>query len=200
MPRPRRHITRPKLELRPRRLRENLLVLLKKVASDETARAAFVRNPVDQVSNKIMRRKLSPQRVSEANRLLFALISDERMLRWLRTYESAGIGAASKLDFADQFARQVASLGDAAIIAALVGNAAVGNGIPGLTDVAYQCVCNETTKKTSTVCTPVAKASILEPGSIVTPEMLRVVSESLIARGRDLRAKGALTDLNTVIR
>lgn len=199
MPKEMKKTTAKKLEIRPHQLRSNTLKLLARLQENPVALAAFVRNPTKAIANGIMKQGLTQQRLSEANRLLFALISNDEMLRWLKTYDQ-GLGGKrmDKQAFAMAFAKKVGELGDKNIVAALIGNGVVGNGIPGLSSVAYQCVVRETTGRDSAVCTPVAKES-LTLGSVVTPDTLRAVTDALIAHAKQLGVQGQLANLEQQI-
>lgn len=183
-----------KLELRPAKMRSNLLALLEQVEKNQSTREAFIKNPTKLITAKVTKTKVTTQQVSEANRLLFALIANDKMLSWLSRYEPPK-GKGAKQAFATEFAKQIAALGDKNILTALVGNAMVGNGIPGMSQVAYQCVCRETTGKQSTTCTPVSKASQAFD-DVIQPEVIRSVSEALVARAKSLTKKGVIADLD----
>jgi hypothetical protein len=188
-----------RLEIRRPELRANTLKLLAKIQKEPALLKAFVRNPTKAIANGIMKQRLAPQKMSESNRLLFALIANDEMLRWLKTYDE-GLGGKhmDKQAFTAAFAKKIGELGDKNILAALVGNAAVNNGIPGLSSVAYQCVIRETTGKDSCACTPVAKASLTLAG-VVTPDTLRAVTDALIAHAKQLSAQGKLATLEQQI-
>lgn len=187
------------LELRVPDLRKNLLAVLEKVETDERVRAAFVKNPAKLITAKVAHVALSAHQISETNRLLFSLIANDKMRAWLSRYKGTGTGKAAKQEFAAAFAKQVASLRDENILTALLGNALAGNGVPGLSQVAYQCVCNETTGKTSTTCTPVAKNQVAFGSEVVDPETVRALSEALVARAKTLVKQGALVNLEESI-
>jgi hypothetical protein len=139
-----------KLELRPPELRKNLLALLEKVRRDEGVRKAFVTNPTRVITSQVAHVSISAKQVSESNRLLYALIANDQMRSFLSKFQATASGSrAAKQQFAVAFAKQIASLKDENILVALVGNALVGNGIPGLSEIAIQCVCNEVPSKTS---------------------------------------------------
>lgn len=185
-----------RLVIKPRGLRKNLVTLFQRLEKNTKARDAFIRNPVGTLAKEVTRRRLPPQRVSEANRLLFALLANDEMVRWLRTYGTNRVsGKLDKKQFALAFARQIQKCDDANILAGVVINAARGYGIPGLWEVAYQCVVNETPTKYDAVCTPVAKDKLPEELG-VPPEVLRLTTEHLISHAKDLARKGILTRLD----
>jgi len=96
-------------------------------------------------------------------------------------------------------AKEVASLNDDNIVVALVGNALVGNGIPGLSNLAYQCVSNETTGKSSCACTPVAKNQARFGENAIDPATIRALSEALTARAKALVRQGVIANLDETI-
>lgn len=163
---------------------------------DENVRKAFIANPTKLMTSQVTHVAASPQQVSESNRLLFALIANDEMRTFFSRFEpSASNSKAAKQEFAAAFAKKIASLEDKNILVALVGNALVGNGIPGLSQVAYQCVSSETTNKTSCTCTPVAKAQATLGGNVIDPETIRALSEAFVARAKILAKQGVLANL-----
>lgn len=186
------------LELRPPELRKNMIALLEKVENDKQARQAFIDNPTKVMISKVAHVKASASQVSESNRLLFALLANDKMLDFLAKFEASTTNRkAAKLEFAAAFASKIAELKDENITIALLGNTLVGNGVPGLSQIAYQCVTNETTGKTSTACTPVAKNSIdISNSLVIDPETIRALSEALVARAKKLAKAGAIANLN----
>jgi len=186
-----------RLELRPADLRPKMLTLLEKLRNDERLQEAFVSNPAKVLAARVVSSSLPTRQVSEVNRLLFALIGNDQMREFFSTYESSARGGqAAREEFASAFAKRVASLNDVNILTALVGNALADNGIPGLTNLMYQCVSNETTGKTSCACTPVAKAQAAFGRNAIEPETIRSLSEAMIARAKTLARGGALADLS----
>ena len=189
-----------KLELRSPQLRNNMLALLEKVRDDERAREAFVNNPTKAIASKVTLATATPRQVSESNRLLFALLANDRMREFMARFEPRGSNATtSKQEFATAFAKEVASLNDDNIVVALVGNALVGNGIPGLSNLAYQCVSNETTGKSSCACTPVAKNQARFGENAIDPATIRALSEALTARAKALVRQGVIANLDETI-
>lgn len=193
-------VSKKALELRPPGLRKNMLALLAKLRQDQKAQEAFVANPTKVITSQVSKQQLTTDQVSESNRLLFALIANDRMRTFFSKFEpTATKPSAAKEEFAAAFAKQIASLQDPNILVALVGNALVGNGIPGLSQVAYQCVCRETTGKQSTVCTPVAKNQLTFGGNSVDPAVVRSLSEAFVARAKALAEQGTLANLTETV-
>ncbi len=191
-----------KLEVKSRDLRKNIITLFEEMQTNRKLRDAFIRNPVAQIVERVAKKKMQPQTISEANRLLFSLLANDDMVKWLQSYDKKRQGGRrDRNQFAMDFAKQVAALGDANIVASLVSNAAQGFGIPGLRDgVAYQCVCNETPNKYDCACTPVAKDTTWGKQKGIPPEMLRSLTEHLVTRAKELSRTGTLADLDTSIR
>lgn len=191
-----------KLEIKQKDLQKNLLNLFTEMQKDKKLMNSFIHNPTEHIANVVMRKKLPRQQVSEANRLLFSLIANDDMVEWLNTYKGhEREGEMDKKQFAVDFAREIGRLGDENILISLVSNAVQGYGIPGMGEIAYQCVCNETTNKNSCACTPVAKNQLPIPdGIMVRPEMLRALAEHLISYAKDLSREGKLSDLAAAIR
>ncbi|MBA7603339.1 hypothetical protein ES703_10446 [subsurface metagenome] len=187
------------LEIKPKDLKKNILALFEEMDKDDKLRESFIHNPTGHITAKVMKRKLPPQQISEANRLLFSLISNDEMIKWLNNYNiEQKDKEMDKKQFVIDFANKIKELGDQNIIVSIISNAAFNNGIPGLSDVAYQCVCNETPNKNSCACTPVAKDSI--PVDLnINPGLLRSITEHLISYAKDLSNTGQLLDLTIQI-
>lgn len=190
-----------KLEIKQKDLQKNLLKLFAEMQKDKKLMNSFIHNPTKHIANFVMGKKLPPQQISEANRLLFSLIANDDMVKWLNTYrEYEREGEIDKKKFAVDFAREIGKLGDENILISLVSNAVQGYGIPGMGEAAYQCVCNETPNKYSCACTPVAKNQLPVPdGIMVRPEMLRALAEHLISYAKDLSREGKLSNLANAI-
>jgi hypothetical protein len=188
-----------RLAVTPKGMRNNLIVLYERLEKSERLRDSFISDPTGHISRRVMQKRLPRQQVSEANRLLFSLLANEKMVRWLKNYRQvSGRGKIDRQKFALDFAKQVQRLGDDNIMAGVIANAARGYGIPGLTNVAYQCVVNETPNKYDCACTPVSKDSI--PADLgVRPELVRSMTRHLIRHATDLAAAGKLTDLTAEI-
>ena len=194
--------TKSKLEIKHKDLQKNVLRLFEEMQQNKSMMDSFIHNPTEQIVNKVMRKKLPPQQISEANRLLFSLIANDEMLNWLNNYnKDMSGGKIDKKQFAMDFAKEISKLGDENILVSLISNAVQGYGIPGLGDIAYQCVCNETPNKNECACTPVAKDQLSLPDGVrIKPEMLRAITEHLVSYAKKLRSEGKLSNLATPIR
>lgn len=187
------------LEIKPKDLRKNVLALFEEISKNESVKNSFIHNPVEQITKKVMKRELPSQQISEANRFLFSLLANDEMVEWLNSYSKER--KDEKLDkkqFAVNFAKEISKLGDENIIISLVSNAVLDYGIPGITDVAYQCVYHELPNKNEWACTPVAKDNS-SPEMGIDPGMLRSLTEHLISYAKELKNMGRLADLNTQI-
>jgi hypothetical protein len=187
----------PALTIDQGKTRERLAALIQRIEKMPEVREQFLQDPAGTLSEEVT--GLSPTRhqVSEVNRLLFAILANDELVKWIAEFESQEKSAAREA-FAESFARKVVELGDARVLGSIVNNAVVGNGFPGIGPVAYQCVSNETTGKTSCTCTPVAKASIADEFGI-DPGTIRSLSDALVARAKDLAQAGQLDRLSAII-
>lgn len=196
------NIKRPRrLLLKPKELQENLIALYGELQRNERAKSSFIQDPTGQIARRVVKRRLPPQQVSEANRLLFAILANDEMVKWLQGYggKTAPGAKLDKRQFALDLARQIQRLNDPSINAGVLGNAALGVGIPGLGEVAYQCVCNELPNKYDCACTPVAKDTPVPPKQGIEPELVRALTEHLVQHAKDLSQQGKLADLGTQV-
>ncbi len=161
-----------------------------------------------------MKKQLPPQKESETNRLLFSLLANERVLEWLDNYnQSSADNPVNKKQFAQDFAKAITELDDGNITLSLIRNAALGYGIPGLTDVAEQLIINNAAGQA--VATPVAQPSTSDQstrssqnfngigfGNLgqIDPSFIRATIEQLISYAEELKQVGRLADLNSQIR
>ncbi|HAG85595.1 MAG TPA: hypothetical protein DCL61_31765 [Cyanobacteria bacterium UBA12227] len=206
--------TVPPLVLKEGDLRGNMISLFEDLQSDERLREAFIQNPTKLITTKIVKKQLPPQKESETNRLLFSLLANERVLEWLDNYnQSSADNPVNKKQFAQDFAKAITELDDGNITLSLIRNAALGYGIPGLTDVAEQLIINNAAGQA--VATPVAQPSTSDQstrssqnfngigfGNLgqIDPSFIRATIEQLISYAEELKQVGRLADLNSQIR
>ena len=193
------HQKSSRFELKSKKMQSELEKLFEQISTDKKLEHEFIQNPSKVISEKVMKNDMPKQQLSEANRLLFSLISNDKMLSWLNQYsESHKNKEIDNKKFALEFAKAVVEVDDKNIVISIVNNAALGFGIPGFTNNAYQCVCNEKwDTKPSCACTPVSKDNrSLGP---VTPETLRAISEHLITHAKTLNNIGQLSNLDSQI-
>lgn len=200
--------TSPPLLLNIRKLRANAINLFEELQENEELAQEFIENPTEIVANRIAQQKIPIQQASEANRLLFSLLANDEMREWLESYPEENAGKrVSKSQFAADFAQAVARIGDKNIHISLLNNAALGYGIPGLTDIAYQIIINNSAG--SAVATPVSEAQEAKSsqnfngfpsGGNITPAIMRMITERMIEYAIQLRDSGVLANLNQQIR
>lgn len=189
--------TGPALTIDRGQMRERLASLIKRIEGVPDMREQFLRDPAGTLAEEVTGIDASRHQLSEVNRLMFAILANDDLVEWIAEFEPRQKHAAREV-FVANFARKVAELGDATVLGAIISNAAVGNGFPGVGPVAYQCVSNETTGKRSCTCTPVAKASLGRDYGI-DPATIRSLSEALVERARELARTGQLEQLNAMI-
>jgi hypothetical protein len=200
-------ISRP-LVLKEKDIRKNTEELFEHLGRDERARQDFIKNPTAALSEKIVKHKLPEQEVSDVNRVLFAMLANDRFRKWLDEYEaSPGGKKVSEAEFSKDFANAVLQFGDSDLIRALFKQAGDGFGLQGFSKVAEQLF---TGPEKSTVTSPAtpstsdksAKSSQnfnnsssglqLGLGGIVDPALVRAVISQLIEHAKQLQASGAL--------
>ena len=196
-----------------------MATLFEKLDTDERARQRFIQDPSGLLSERVFQEKLPPQRASEANRLLFAVLSNERFLGWLDAYATRNQGRkVSKDEFNQDFAKALLEFGDHELVLSVLSHASVNQGLPGIGDRAQQILVNNaagsvliTAVNTPSTSDQTAHSSqnfnsnskgvgFGDLRGLVDPALLRSVTEQLIARARELKAAGALADLSTRIR
>lgn len=206
--------TVPLLVLKEGDLRGNMISLFGDLQSDEQLREAFIQNPTMLITTRVVSKQLPPQKESESNRLLFSLLANERVLEWLDNYNQSSVAKPiDKKQFAQDFAKAVVELDDGNITLSLIRNAALGYGIPGLTDVAQQLIINNAAGQA--VATPVAQPSTSDQSARssqnfngigfgdlgqIDPSFIRATIEQLISYAKELNQSGRLADLNAQIR
>src|SRR5262245_44140978 len=120
------------LVLPVKNLRENTAKLFTKLAERSEARDEFVRNPTGVLTQEVLNRKLPPQQISDANRILFAMLANDKFREWLDDYEARPYGQRVNPDqFSRDFAKAVLEFGDSDLLRAVFKNAADGFGQPG---------------------------------------------------------------------
>lgn len=178
--------------------RERMINLLNDLDKNPELQEEFVSNPCGVLSERVTGTKVTRHQISEAHRLMFAILANDELVKWLNTYEPKG-HRLDKEEFAHEFAKKLSELDDGTIIAAIVSNVMVENGLPGFSQVAYQCVVRELPTKESTACTPVAKNTNIIGRKRLDPNTIRSLSEALVKRAKELRKKGHLTNLSQII-
>lgn len=189
--------TGPALTISRGQMRERLASLMKRIEEVPDMREQFLLDPAGTLAEEVTGVCASRHQISEVNRLMFAILANDDLVEWIAEFEPKRKHAAREA-FVENFAKRVVELGDVTVLGAIISNAAVGNGFPGLGQIAYQCVSNETTGKRTCTCTPVAKASLGREYGI-DPATIRSLSEALVERARELARTGQLEQLNAIM-
>lgn len=194
-------------------LHKKTATLFERLERDTTLRERFVSNPTGHLVGEVLGYELPKQQLSDANRLLFATLANEKFLAWLDAYDPRPQGGAAPSDkFAKDFAEAVLKFGDGDLLIALLRQSKHGHGIPGLGGEVFQ---QFVTGPEKTFVTPAATPSTsdqtlkssqnfngisLGADTAVNPAVLRALVSQLIAHAKELKAQGVLADLETVVR
>lgn len=205
--------SRPKLVLKRQDLRKNTAILFEQLAKDKSAREEFIRNPVGQVAEKLTKQPLPRQQVSDANRILFAMMANEKFRKWLDEYEAQPGGkAVTQEQFGRDFAEALLTFADSDLIRAVFKYASDGFGMPGFTDVAQQLVIGPDKSLVTSPATPSTSDKSLHSSQNfnnkqtgfqfgdafhVDPAFMRSMVEHLITQAQELKKSGKLADVNT---
>lgn len=187
-----------RLQLEVDGFRERMVKFYEDVEKDPKLQEEFISNTCGVLSERVTGYEVTRHQISEANRLMFAILANDKLVSWLNNYEHKG-RRLNKEEFAYEFANKLSDVDDGTIIASIVSNALVGNSLPGLGQIAYQCVVRETNSRDSCTCTPVAKDTQVIGGERINPNTIRSLSEALIKRGKELKEKGQLANLSQII-
>jgi len=182
--------------------------LFDELQSDEALRDEFIRNPTKVVSEKVTGKPLPAAQASAGNRFLFSLLANDEFRTWMKVYNRRLLrDRPSEEERLKDFAQAIIRYGDENLMASLAELAASGYGIPGITNVAYQCV--------SGACTPTAQAQdakytqnfeastsntgLGEHDPLINPAVFRSMTEHLITRAKELAMMGELRNLGAKI-
>lgn len=196
------------LVLKEKDLRKNTEELFEQLGRDEKARQEFIKNPTAVLSEKIVKHKLPEQEISDVNRVLFAMLANDRFRQWLDDYEASPNGRkVSEAEFSRDFSEAVLQFGDSDLIRALFKQASDGFGLPGFSKVAEQLFIGP---EKSTITSPATPSTSdksanssqnfnnkstgvqLGFGGIVDPAFLRAVISQLIEHAKQLQESGQL--------
>ena len=86
--------------------------LFKALASDYLLREQFVTDPAQILTEYVRGKGLEPEAAAAANHLVYAVVSNPGLYRWLSSYGSQGSGAVDEDEFLRDFARALARDGD----------------------------------------------------------------------------------------
>jgi hypothetical protein len=93
--------------------------LFRALSSDYLLREQFVTDPAQILTEYVSGERLEPDAAAAANHLVYAVVSNPGLLRWVQSAGAKGKVPAGD-DFADQFAHAVARNGDEATVLAII--------------------------------------------------------------------------------
>ena len=191
-------------------LQRNTEALFTTLKEDNDARERFILDPTGHVAAEVVRHDLPPQRLSDANRVLFAMMANDGFRQWLDEYKSVRNGkAVTQQEFAGDFANAVVRFGDSDLLRALFKHAADGFGIPGIN--AEQLVIGPEKALVTPAATPStsdktahssSNANAVQWGDVtrVDPAFMRAVIAQVIEYAKGLQAAGKLADVGAIVR
>ncbi|MFB9241939.1 hypothetical protein ACFFXZ_09710 [Massilia antarctica] len=196
------------LVLKKKDLIKNTEQLFERLENDDAARTAFIENPNGVLSGEVLKRTLPEQKISDANRVLFSMLANDRFREWLDDYEARPQGQrVTDAQFSKDFADAVVKYGDSDLIRALFQQAADGFGLPGFHDVAEQFVIGPEKSTFTSPATPSTSDKSANSsqnfnnkstgvqfgwGALSNPALLRAIIGQLIAHAKELQASGKL--------
>lgn len=125
-----------KLVLPIKDLRTRTTALFEKLSEDEKARNKFIKNPAEAIS-QMWGVKLPKQEISDANRFLFCVLANDKMNKWLSSYDGyPGGKRVTDAQFARDFSDAITKYGDADLVHAALQQSAHGFGLGGSTWIA----------------------------------------------------------------
>jgi hypothetical protein len=194
-------------------LQKKTSALFKELEGSSKLKKSFIQNPSGVLSPKLLGKKVSKQQVSDANRLLFSILANDKFLNWVDSYATENRGKkVSKEQFSRDFADAVLKFGDQNILGSLIQSASRG-GIPGLGgEVFQQLIINNAAGQA--IATPVNQPSTSDQTlrssqnfngigfgdlTVINPAVMRAITEQLVDRAKELSRAGTLADLNAEI-
>ncbi|HSJ62955.1 MAG TPA: hypothetical protein VK922_03505 [Gemmatimonadaceae bacterium] len=200
--------SRKGLVLKRTDLRRNTAALFERLDRDPAAREEFIRDPTGKLATHIARRRLPRQHLSDANRVLFAMLANDEFRAWLDRYRARPGGRpVTEATFGRDFAAAVLKYGDSELLRALFKMAGDGYGMPGVSHVFQQLVVGPEKSVITSPATPSTSDKSahssqnfnnkqtgiqLGDGAIVDPAMMRAITSQLIAHAKALKAAGKL--------
>lgn len=211
------------LVIKVKDLPQKTSVLFEKLAQDDTFQARFVSDPSGHVVSELLGQPLPTQQLSDANRVLFATLANDKFREWLEHYDNAPDGKrVSQETFAKDFAKAVLAHGDPDLLQALLKQSTYGHGVPGIGgEVFNQFVTGPDKTFVTSPATPSTSDQTLRSSqnfesssqsnsrttgvffgdaSVINPAVLRSVLSQLISHAKALQAKGILADQQALIR
>jgi hypothetical protein len=207
-------INAKRLVLKRKDLRQNTAALFEELAKDQNARDEFIRNPTGQLVSRVTKQTLPAQQISDANRILFAIMANDEFREWLDNYQTPrSTKKVTEAQFSRDFAEALLKFGDSDLLGALFKYASDGFGLPGFGPVAEQLVIGPDKAVATSPATPSTsdksanssqnfnsntRQTGLNLGDRlnVDPAFMRAIINNLLAHARELKAAGKLTDLN----
>lgn len=195
-----------RLEVEIKDLREKTASFFDRLDADSRFRSEFLANPSGTALSNVFGSDAGAQQASAANRVLFAMLANDRFRTWLETYETQRDGKTlTREEFARDFAKAIIDYADRDIIDGLFSHYAEGFGLPGFQDVYEQFVTgpeksivtpaatpSPTTQKTESTQNFEHKGIGFGDFSAINPAQLRAVMEQLISHAKALSQKGLL--------
>ncbi|HEY0640289.1 MAG TPA: hypothetical protein VGD67_21885 [Pseudonocardiaceae bacterium] len=94
--------------------------LFRALASDYLLREQFVTDPAQILTEYVSGRRLDPEAAAAANHLVYAMVSNPRLLRWLAGQATQGAAPPTGDDLAHELARALARDGDEETLMAVI--------------------------------------------------------------------------------
>jgi hypothetical protein len=94
--------------------------LFRALSSDFLLREQFVTDPAQILTEYVSGKRLDPDAAAAANQLVYAMVSNPRLLRWLESYGRGSAEVPAGEAFARDFARALARDGDEQTLLAVV--------------------------------------------------------------------------------
>ncbi|HEV2999985.1 MAG TPA: hypothetical protein VGW75_04520 [Solirubrobacteraceae bacterium] len=198
------------LVLRKEEVRERTAALFAKIERDDAEREQFIRNPVGVLGREVVGRELGEQVESDANRLLLSMLSNPEFRGWL---EDKALELEERPTTHEQFRKDFATalveFGDPVLVDAALRNVANGFDIVG--PMAQQLITGPERTLVTSPATPSTSNQTLHSSqnfngvaigdpTVIEPELFRSVVDQLVNQAEQLRASGALADVERPIR
>lgn len=193
------------LILKKSELRTNTAALFTAIENDEKLKAKFIEDPAGVLSQRVFKSKLPAAQASEANRLLFAILQNDRFVKWIGDYTEQTRGRkVSRDEFARDFSGALLQYGDETIVTAVMRSAIAGFAVPG-GEAAQQFLYNNAAGQWAV--TPVNQPSTSDQTlkssqnfngigfgtDAISPVAMRSIMEQLVNHAKILAQQGVLT-------
>nr|BBH87319.1 hypothetical protein KTC_20700 [Thermosporothrix sp. COM3] len=190
------------LMLKQQNLQEQVASLFHDLNIDEELRTTFIQNPANVIAERFC--KKARQQVSKANQLLFSLISNKKFRKWIREYSRKYQNKdICSQQFITDFAQAVIRFSDAKLVQALasgamdqnVSTAFSDNNVEAKVVKQYSVAIAEgfaVYNRQYAITKNKTRGPQFDPDDIITSEMVRAISEYLVARGLGIWQTGAV--------